>query len=73
MGADISTFDVTAIFDDSTLRLADGGWAIKAFAILSSSLEQAMLLDADAVFLQKIGKYFRQSPWLSWNRNPLIS
>ena len=53
LGPDITTFDVTSIFDDDTLKLADGGWAIKPFALLGSTLEQAILLDADAVFLQK--------------------
>lgn len=62
MGANISTFDVTAIFDDSILQLADGGWAIKAFAILGSSFEQAVLLDADAVFLQKLENIFDNHP-----------
>ncbi|KAJ9145443.1 Glycosyltransferase family 71 protein [Pleurostoma richardsiae] len=47
--------DVTAIFDDSTLRFgeASGGWALKAFAALGSRFEKVILLDADAVFLQQ--------------------
>jgi len=53
LGNNITTLDVTTIFDDSTLGLPQGGWAIKVFAALGSTFEQVMLLDADAVFLQK--------------------
>ena len=53
MGSDITTFDVTTLFDDSTLQLGTGGWAIKPFAILGSTFEQTILLDADTIFLQQ--------------------
>jgi alpha 1,3-mannosyltransferase len=62
MGPDITTFDVTSIFDDQTLKLTNGGWAIKCFAVLGSTFEQAMLLDADAVFLQKPENIFDDHP-----------
>lgn len=44
--------DILTIFDDSTLRLQEGGWAIKPFAVLGSSFEKVILVDADAVFLK---------------------
>ena len=47
---DVTTRDIKTIFDDSQLKL--GGWAIKTFAILASSFQNAMLIDADVVFLQ---------------------
>lgn len=44
--------DILTIFDDSTLKLQEGGWAIKPFALLGSSFEKVILMDADAVFLK---------------------
>lgn len=52
LGPNIEATEITQIFDDSTLDLAHGGWAIKPFAALASRFEQVMVLDADAVFLQ---------------------
>ena len=62
MGTDVSTLDVTAAFDQATLRLAGNGWAIKPFALLASGFEQAILLDADAVFLQDPDFIFDNHP-----------
>jgi len=58
----VSAFDVTAVFDDRTLDLPHGGWAIKAFAVLGSTFEQAILLDADDVFFQPPFAIFDQHP-----------
>lgn len=44
------TRDITKIFNNDILKL--GGWAIKGFAILASSFENAMLIDSDVVFIQ---------------------
>lgn len=49
---DISFLDVTEVFDDTTLKLTYGGWAIKVFAALASKFTEVILLDADAVFFQ---------------------
>ncbi|KAI3398709.1 hypothetical protein diail_8748 [Diaporthe ilicicola] len=49
---EISFLDVTEVFDDSTLKLTYGGWAIKVFAALASKFNEVILLDADAVFFQ---------------------
>ncbi|KAG0001229.1 hypothetical protein BGZ65_003686 [Modicella reniformis] len=46
----IEVLDVTQILDDDHMRL--GGWAIKPFAMLASSFEEVMFIDADAYFLQ---------------------
>lgn len=53
-GPALEFLDITAVFDDSTLRFGEesGGWATKAFAALGSRFEKVILLDADAVFLQ---------------------
>ncbi|KAF7547810.1 hypothetical protein G7046_g8891 [Stylonectria norvegica] len=48
----IEFLDVTAVFDDATLKLRESGWAIKPFAVLASRFEEVILMDADAVFLQ---------------------
>jgi hypothetical protein len=58
--SDVEFLDIFTIFDDTTLKLKDGGWAIKAVALLGSRFEQAILLDADAVFLQQPEKLFEQ-------------
>ena len=52
LGKDIETVDILQVFDDTTLDLQHGGWAIKTFAALGSKFEQTMVLDADAIFLQ---------------------
>ncbi|KAL0935447.1 glycosyl transferase [Colletotrichum truncatum] len=44
--------DILTVFNDTTLRLAEGGWAIKPFAALGSRFEEVILLDADVVFVQ---------------------
>ncbi|KIW20585.1 hypothetical protein PV08_01160 [Exophiala spinifera] len=62
LATDVSTMDVTSIFDDGTLDLPHGGWAVKAFAVLGSTFEQVMLLDADAVFLQPPEVIFETHP-----------
>lgn len=52
-GHPLQFLDILTVFDDSTLKLREGGWAIKPFAVLGTSFEKVILLDADAVFLQK--------------------
>lgn len=62
LAPDVSIMDVTSVFNDSTLDLPHGGWAVKAFAVLGSTFEQVMLLDADAVFLQPPEVIFETHP-----------
>ncbi|KAG9791492.1 hypothetical protein KCU88_g1004, partial [Aureobasidium melanogenum] len=62
LAPNVSTFDVTAVFDDGPLDLPHGGWAVKAFAILGSTFEQVMLLDADDVFVQLPEVIFNEHP-----------
>jgi len=52
LGSDIQTIDILTVLDDTTLDLANGGWAVKSFAALASSFEQVIVLDADAVLVQ---------------------
>lgn len=52
LGSDIKSVDITELFDDGPLNLAQGKWAIKPFAILASRFEQVILLDSDTVMLQ---------------------
>ncbi|GAM87589.1 hypothetical protein ANO11243_056160 [Dothideomycetidae sp. 11243] len=51
-GPALEFLDITSVFDDNSLDLRSGGWAIKAFAVLGSHYERVILLDADSVFLQ---------------------
>ncbi|GMG48303.1 unnamed protein product [Aspergillus oryzae var. brunneus] len=51
-GPPLEFLDILTVFDDSTLQLQTGGWAIKAFAALGSHFERVILADADAVFFQ---------------------
>jgi alpha 1,3-mannosyltransferase len=57
---DIEFLDVLQVFDDETLKLRSGGWAIKAFAALASKHENTILLDADSVFVQAPEAVFKQ-------------
>lgn len=52
-GRTVDFIDILTIFDDATLKLQQGGWAIKPFAALGSTFERVILVDADSVFLQK--------------------
>lgn len=52
LSPNITTMDITQVFNDTTPDLQHGGWAIKTFAALASRCEQVLLMDADAVFLQ---------------------
>ncbi|KAI7783664.1 hypothetical protein LA080_011592 [Diaporthe eres] len=49
---EVEFLDILTLIDDTTPRLEDGGWAIKAFAALYSPFEEVILLDADCVFIQ---------------------
>ncbi|KNG87437.1 hypothetical protein ANOM_004259 [Aspergillus nomiae NRRL 13137] len=51
-GPPLEFLDILTVFDDSTLQLQTGGWAIKAFAALGSHFERVILADGDAVFFQ---------------------
>ncbi|KAE8310650.1 mannosyltransferase putative-domain-containing protein [Aspergillus transmontanensis] len=51
-GPALEFLDILTVFDDSTIQLQTGGWAIKAFAALGSRFERVILVDADAVFFQ---------------------
>ncbi|MCJ1481275.1 hypothetical protein MMC06_001432 [Schaereria dolodes] len=62
LGSDIKTFDVLTVVDDTTLQLSENGWAVKAFAALTSTFEQLLLMDADAVFIQKPEVIFDSHP-----------
>ena len=52
LDSDIETVDILQVFDDATLDLQHGGWAIKTFAALGSKYEQVIVLDADSILLQ---------------------
>ncbi|KAL6921470.1 hypothetical protein ACHAPO_004831 [Fusarium lateritium] len=62
---DMEFLNVLSVFDDTTLKLQGSGWAIKPFALLASKFEQAILIDADAVFLQKPENLFNQEPYVN--------
>jgi alpha 1,3-mannosyltransferase len=55
---DVQFLDIFTAVDDTTLSLAESGWAIKAFAALYAPFEEVILLDADCVFLQVPEKLF---------------
>lgn len=52
VGPDIKTVDILGFFDEESVGLLGGGWAIKPFAVLASSFEQVIIADSDVVFLQ---------------------
>lgn len=59
--ASIEFLDILSVFDDTTLKLKEGGWAIKPYAALGSQYEKVIIVDADAVFLQKPEVLLRHS------------
>lgn len=61
---DVEFLDIFTIFDDTSLKLKDGGWAIKAFALLGSHFEEVILLDADAVFIQQPERLYAQTAYI---------
>ncbi|KAK1143929.1 hypothetical protein N8T08_005838 [Aspergillus melleus] len=63
-GPPIEFLDIMTIFDDTTLRLQSGGWAIKAFAALASRFERVILADSDAVFFQPPEVLFEHDAFL---------
>lgn len=63
-GPPLRFLDILTVFEDHLLKLNEGGWAIKAFAILGSDFERVILLDADAVFLQKPEALFEHPAFL---------
>ncbi|KAG0091349.1 hypothetical protein BGZ93_004546 [Podila epicladia] len=63
MASDIELFDVTQILDNEYMQL--GGWAIKPFAMLASSFEEVMFVDADAYFLQDPATLFTDPGYLA--------
>jgi hypothetical protein len=52
----VSTRDIQLIFDPDLIDI--WGFAIKPFALLASSFQKAMLIDADVVFLQSPSRLF---------------
>lgn len=54
--------DITRIFDNEILHLER--WAIKPFALLASSFENTVLMDADVTLLQSPERFFSQPEYL---------
>ena len=52
MYIDLETLDVLKVVDDETLQPVKAGWPIKPFALSTSTFEQVILLDSDAILLQ---------------------
>lgn len=63
--SDVRFLDVLSVFNDATLDLARGGWAIKPFAVLASSFSEVILADADTVFLQPPEVLFAQPGYVA--------
>ncbi|KAK1594594.1 mannosyltransferase putative-domain-containing protein [Colletotrichum navitas] len=59
----VEFLDVLTVFNDTTLRLMEDGWAIKPFAALGSRYEEVILLDADVVLLQPPEKLLQQQAY----------
>ncbi|KAJ3260150.1 hypothetical protein HK103_001226 [Boothiomyces macroporosus] len=70
------TVDIQKILDNNQIKIS--GWAIKSFALLASSFDKAMLIDADVVFLQSPdvlfdGKLFEKNGALFFHDRSLYS
>jgi alpha 1,3-mannosyltransferase len=53
LGENIETLDIQSVAGGGALDPEKPNWAIKPFALLFSKFEQTILIDADAIFLQK--------------------
>jgi alpha 1,3-mannosyltransferase len=53
LGKNIETLDIQSVTGESILDPENPGWAIKPFGLLFSKFEQTIIVDADAIFLQK--------------------
>ncbi|KAE8447842.1 hypothetical protein EG329_010071 [Mollisiaceae sp. DMI_Dod_QoI] len=60
MGEDINFLNILQILDNKSMGLGKD-WAIKAFAVLASTFEQVILLDADSIFFKKPEVLFEQT------------
>ena len=65
VGTDIRSVDILHFFDEETVGLLGGGWAIKPFAVLASSFEQVIIADSDVVFLQTPEAAFSHPGYIS--------
>jgi hypothetical protein len=54
---DLKFLDILSVFDNKVMKLAKD-WAIKPFAALASKYKQVIILNADAVFLQRPENFF---------------
>ena len=52
IATDVKTVNILNLFEEDIAGLANGGWAVKPFAILASSFQKVIVADSDAVFLQ---------------------
>ena len=55
----VKTINLDNVFDLETIRV--WGWSAKAFALLASSFQNSMLIDADVIFLQNPEKFFQSN------------
>lgn len=63
--SEVEFLDILSLIDDTTTKLEEGGWAIKAFAALYAPFEQVILLDADCVFVQPPENLFSHPSYAS--------
>lgn len=60
--ANTKTVNLDRIFDLEMIRV--WGWSAKSFALLASSFRNAMLIDADVIFLQSPDRFFSSNLFL---------
>ncbi|CAF9927652.1 hypothetical protein IMSHALPRED_007265 [Imshaugia aleurites] len=65
LASNIQIMDVLDFYDDTVAgindSLAQNGWVMKPFAMLASRFQKAILVDADAIFLQRPDAYFNDN------------
>lgn len=62
LNPDMTFNNLLNYFDDSIAGLSEGGFAMKPFALLASSFQRALLVDADVIFLSKPDSLFQLHP-----------
>ena len=64
LAPDVSLIDMLEVFEDESIELSKGGYAMKPFALLASKYPKTILVDADNVFFESPDRLFDEHPLL---------
>lgn len=64
LAPDVYLIDMLEVFEDESIGLSRGGYAMKPFALLASRYPKTILVDADTVFFESPDRLFDEHPGL---------